>query len=131
MVPGSIPEGSYLNLGGSRERMPGSYPDRRVQSGALNDVIAADLLLRLGERPVGDQQLAVTDMDDLGLTGRAERPAVQPDPTLVICSTHDLTAIIIAASSSPVTPADSSTQNISMYFMVFPDAANPTVILPP
>ena len=41
-------------------------------------------------------------------------------PRSVICSTHDLTAIIIAASSSAVTSADSSTQNISMYFMVFP-----------
>ena len=59
VVPGSIPEGSHLDLGGSRERMPGSYPDGRVQSGALYDVIASDLLLRLGERPVGDQQLAV------------------------------------------------------------------------
>src|SRR5260370_32264892 len=53
MIPGSIPQGPDLDLGGSRERMPGSYPDGRVQPGALYDVIASDLLLRLGERPVG------------------------------------------------------------------------------
>ncbi len=76
MIPGSIPQGPDLDLGGSRERMPGSYPDGRVQPGALYDVIASDLLLRLRERPVGDQQLAVTDMDDPGLAGRAE-PASQ------------------------------------------------------
>ena len=43
---------------------------------------------------------------------------------MLISSTHDLTAIITAASSSAVTSADSSTQNSSMYFMVLPIIPN-------
>jgi hypothetical protein len=35
VVPGSIPEGPDLDLGGPRERMRGGDPDRGVQSGAL------------------------------------------------------------------------------------------------
>src|SRR5262249_34536044 len=42
-----------------------------------------------------------------------------------ISSTHDLTAIIMAASSSAVTSADSFTQNISMYFMGIPMLLRP------
>src|SRR5271170_669319 len=82
VVPGSIPERSHLDLGGSRERMAGSYPDGRVKVGALDNVIAADLLFGLGKRPVRDQQLALTFTHDLGIADRAERSAVQPDPAL-------------------------------------------------
>ena len=39
--------------------MSGRYLDGRVQVGALDDVIASDLLFGLGKRPVTDQQLAV------------------------------------------------------------------------
>jgi hypothetical protein len=54
VVPGSIPERSHLDLGGSRERMSGRYLDGRVQIGALDDVIASDLLFGLGKRSVTD-----------------------------------------------------------------------------
>ena len=52
MVPGSIPEGSYLDLGGSRERMPGSYPligntaDGIGDAGATPSGLPTDLELR-------------------------------------------------------------------------------------
>src|SRR5207247_10527405 len=76
------PAGPHFDHGGPRERMRGGYPDGRIEGGALDDAVAADLLLRLGKGPVGDQHLAVTDMDDSGLGGRAERAAVHHDPAL-------------------------------------------------
>ena len=56
------------------------------------------------------------------LASRAERsgPPLGLTPRSVMPSTHDLTAIIMAVSSSAVTSAASSTQNSSMYFMALP-----------
>src|SRR5487761_6741 len=82
LVPGSLPEWSHLDPGGPREWMSGSDLDGRIQVGAFHYVIASDLLLGFGKRPVGDQQLAVVDTYDSGFTGRAERAAVQPAPAL-------------------------------------------------
>ena len=82
VIPGRVPVGPYFDLGGPRERMSGRYLDSRIEVGAFDDAVAADLLLRLGKGPVGDQHLAVTDLYDRGLAGRAERAAVHHDPAL-------------------------------------------------
>lgn len=81
-IPGSIPVGPYLDLGGPGERMPGRYLDRRVQIGAVDDGIAADLLFRLRERAVGDQQFAVSHLHDRGFRRRAECAAAKQNPAL-------------------------------------------------
>jgi hypothetical protein len=85
--------------------------DGRVQVGALDDVIAADLLLCLGKQPVGDQQLAAGARTILASAAERSGPPCSRTPLSVICSAHELTASIMAASSSAVTSAASSTQN--------------------
>jgi thioredoxin reductase len=61
--------------------MAGRHLNSRVEVGAFHDGIA-DLLLRLGEGPVGHQDLTVADTHDPGLAGPAERAAGQQDPAL-------------------------------------------------
>ena len=49
-----------------------AYVQRLVDVLALEDVVAAELLLRLRERPVGDERLAVADADGRRGGGRLE-----------------------------------------------------------
>src|SRR5215470_4007538 len=62
-----VPQRAHLDRGGAGQRMRGGHLDGRVQVGALDQVGAAHLLLGLGIRAVGDQQVAVADPDDPGL----------------------------------------------------------------
>ena len=63
-------ERSYISQTGRTSIEPCSaagifaaYCERLVDVLALEDVVAAELLLRLRERPVGDERLAVADAD--------------------------------------------------------------------
>src|SRR5215469_6224613 len=60
--------------------MRSGHLDGRVQVGALDHVVAADLLFGLRVWPVGYQHLAIADTKDPGLGGIAESAAVQPYP---------------------------------------------------
>src|SRR5512132_1234474 len=60
--------------------MPGCDLDRLVDTAALDDVEAADDLLRLGERAVGDRRLAVPDTHGPAAARRRELVARYPHP---------------------------------------------------
>src|SRR5256886_14049972 len=62
--------------------MLGGHLDRLVHIRALDQAEPAHLLLGLGERPVGEQQLAAAYPDGLALGGRAPPPAPPPPPPL-------------------------------------------------
>src|ERR1700745_3738854 len=71
LVTGEVLERAHLDRPGSGQRMRGGHLDRRLKVGALDDVVAADLLLGLRVGPVGDQRLAVADKDHCRLRGIA------------------------------------------------------------
>src|SRR5260370_31002229 len=69
-----------------RPHLDGAVPGRRVlrrhldalvQVGAVDHVVAGDLLLGLGERPVADQQFAAADLQRGGVADVPEPVAVQ------------------------------------------------------
>src|ERR1700761_7124377 len=60
--------------------MLGRHRDRLVQRRALDQAEPAHLLLGLGKRPVGEQQLAAAHPHRLALGGRAPPPAPHPHP---------------------------------------------------
>ena len=62
LISGRISRVPYSRRGNER-----GDADRLVEVGQVGDEHAAELLLRLGERPVGDDRLAVDDTDDLRL----------------------------------------------------------------
>ena len=62
-----------------RDRVLGRDLDGLVQVGAVDDVVAGDLLLGLGERPVAEQHLAAADPYGRGVLGRAQLVTVEPD----------------------------------------------------
>src|SRR5262249_28228146 len=74
------PERPHLDCPDLRDRMTGGDLDRFLEAAALDDVEAADDLLRFRERPVGDELLAVADADGLCAAGRREPGACHPHP---------------------------------------------------
>src|ERR1700730_3993501 len=60
-------------------RVLGRDLDRLVQIGALDHVVASDLLLGLGEWPIADQHLAVADLHRGGVADVAEGVTVPVD----------------------------------------------------
>src|SRR4029077_6906932 len=53
--------------------------DGLVERGAVDEVIAADELLRLGERAIGDEAIAVAHAHGVGLARASQRVAVDED----------------------------------------------------
>src|SRR5690349_16754909 len=68
-----------LDLAEPGHGMRRGHLDGLLQAAALEHVVPADDLLGLSERPVADQDLAVTDQHRLGLLGGPEPVTVQPD----------------------------------------------------
>src|SRR6185436_16596083 len=72
----ALHDGPDLERAGLRGRNERGDPDRLVQVGQRRHEEPADLLLRLGERAVGDDAVAVDDTDDLRVGCRRELPAL-------------------------------------------------------
>src|SRR6478672_5464744 len=81
-APPERPDLDRAHLG---HRVPGRDFDRFLEAAALEDVEAADDLLGLGERAVGDDRLPVADTDGASSARRSQLIAGHPDsPSLEI-----------------------------------------------
>ena len=110
------PERAQLELAAVGLRVSRGDRDRLVEVVASKDVEAGDPLFRLGERPIGDENLAAADSDRGGFADRAQGITSDALPAAVDVGQPLIDGQVVRGRSASAAAAGSTTTNI-MYLI--------------